>query len=72
MRLSIRCDGEATVVLDEEGNDITKYVYKVEFVHQARRPPQATVTFLATALDFVGEARAATEAVIAEDGLGKR
>lgn len=72
MKLAIRCDGESTVVLDENGEDITRHVYKVEFVHQAKRSPVATVTFLATALDFVGEARLATEAVVAEEGLAKK
>jgi len=72
VKLTIRCDGESTVVIDEQGVDISRFVHKVEFVHQAKKSPTATVTFLASALDFVGEARVAVEAVIAEEGLGKK
>jgi|HubBroStandDraft_4_1064222.scaffolds.fasta_scaffold236913_3 hypothetical protein len=72
MRLFIRSDGETTIVLDEKGEDVTKFVFKVEFVHQAKKAPQATITFLATALDFIGEARVAVEAVVGADALGEK
>ena len=72
MKLTIRSNGEVTIVLDENGQDITQYVYRVEWEHQSRKAAQARVTFLATALDYVGEARIHVEAVVGAESLAAK
>ncbi len=63
MKIKVVCDGDQTFVYDENGNDISKFVNAVEWKHEHGKKPEAKVTFVAAALDWIGEARENVEAI---------
>jgi len=69
MKLRIHSDGETTTVFDEHGNDVSSNVYKIEWSHGASGMPEAMITFRDVALDYVGEARVAVQAIVSEKHL---
>lgn len=72
MDIRIVSDGDQTRVYDlsqpEEEQDITRFVHAIEWRHDAKGPATCRVTFVAAALNYVGEARAATQAIVDDRG----
>lgn len=70
MNIRVISDGTAggTHIFDddraEDDREITQWVHAVDWTHEAGKLPACTVTFVAVALNFVGEARASTEAIV--------
>jgi hypothetical protein len=72
MKLRIVSDGKTTSILDDNGVDITEYVYAVEWRHAHGKPPEGLITFRAVALDVFAEVRLSTEVInVSEDLNGK-